>query len=250
MATGYRTQRVALTPSAASVQQDVALQIDAGLLHGTRLCAVVRLPGDLRREQRGLDRQRDGVVGVGEADERAGRGALGDAGVGDEPGGELRRQRERRPHLAGDRPDRVRRAETGVDVVAVAEQLPTTSARVDVSADYGTTWATVYGPTGGQRRSAWAEKLDRAERGLCGAGIPGRFRFESGPWGTAPGWYIDDVGVTTLRVNPTAVYAEPFDASSGGYASGGTNSSWAWVAHHRPRQRSLGHEGVGDQPGG
>ena len=102
------------------------------------------------------------------------------------------------------------------------------SARVDVSADYGTTWTTVYGPTGGSVDLAWAEKLVVLSEAYAVAGFRVRFRFESGPWGTAPGWYIDDVGVTTLRVNPTAVYAEPFDASGGGYASGGTNSSWAW----------------------
>ena len=97
-----------------------------------------------------------------------------------------------------------------------------------MSADYGTTWTTVYGPTGGSVDLAWAEKLVVLSEAYAVAGFRVRFRFESGPWGTAPGWYIDDVGVTTLRVNPTAVYAEPFDASGGGYASGGTNSSWAW----------------------
>ena len=88
---------------------------------------------------------------------------------------------------------------TGVDLVAVAVTTPTTvnpcrrerGLRKDVD---DRVWA-----YRGQLESRWAEKLIVLSEAYAVAGFRVRFRFESGTWGTAPGWYIDDVGVTTLR---------------------------------------------------
>jgi hypothetical protein len=101
-------------------------------------------------------------------------------------------------------------------------------ATVEVSADSGTTWTGVYGPTGGQVDLAWAEKVIVLSEAYAVQGFRVRFRFRSNDRYTAPGWYVDDVGLTALQVNPTPVYSENFDVGNGGYAAGGTNSSWAW----------------------
>ena len=75
---------------------------------------------------------------------------------------------------------------------------------------------------------AWTEKVVVLSEAYAVAGFRVRFRYSSNYAGTAPGWYIDDVGVTVLHVDPTVVYSEDFEAGNGGYTAGGTNSSWAW----------------------
>ena len=75
---------------------------------------------------------------------------------------------------------------------------------------------------------AWTEKVVVLSEAYAVAGFRVRFRYSSNYAGTAPGWYIDDVGVTVLHVDPTVVYSEGFEAGNGGYTAGGANSSWAW----------------------
>ncbi len=55
---------------------------------------------------------------------------------------------------------------------------------------------------------------------------------------TAPGYALA----------PSSVFTTDFEATNGGFAGGGTLSSWAWgTTDERPGQRSLRHEDLGDQ---
>ena len=248
---GYRVQRVTVTPAAASVQQDVALQIDAGS------CTA---PGYARtyayRET--FDASDGGWTGSGTSSWAWGKPTSG-------PGAAHSGTRVWATHLAGN----YSLNENGylvsppIDLSRYAGRRPVlmwsqwlqlgTTERRRVSRSARTTGRR------GRRSTAAGGDVDlgvggeghRAERGLRGAGIPGAVPVPERRYAnTAPGWYIDDVGVTVLQVNPTPVYSETFDTSNGGYASGGTNSSWAWgTPTTGPGIAHSGAGGMGDESG-
>ena len=211
---GYRPQRLTVTPAAASVQQDVALQIDADSCTAPGVRAVVRLPGDLRRQRR-----RAGPAVA----RRRGRGGKPTSGPGaahsgtrvwaTNLAGNYGDRRERGPDLAGDRPDRATPARR--PVLMWSQWLKTNSfwttcgpsgvlclqadnAIVQVSGDAGTTWATVYGPTGRRHRHRVDREVRRAERGLRGCRASGSDSASR----EAPGERPTSAGTSTTWVSP------------------------------------------------
>jgi hypothetical protein len=99
------------------------------------------------------------------------------------------------------------------------------SGQVDVSADGGLTWATVYGGTWwGWSNTRWTRQSVELESFYAVRGFRFRFHFASSSWDdTTTGWYIDDVCVAAGGRVP---YFSSFESDDDGFTTQGP-TSWA-----------------------
>lgn len=107
-------------------------------------------------------------------------------------------------------------------------------ARVAVSNDGGATWNKVYGEVSGPVDLAWTEHTITLDTDYAVRNFRIRFIFRSdGSMVTAPGWYLDDIGIGVIPLPPvTTVYTENFENGNGNFAKTSVRgvSSWAWGA--------------------
>lgn len=88
---------------------------------------------------------------------------------------------------------------------------------VEVSNDGGTTWTRVYGEVSGQIDSAWTQHAVTLTPSYAVRNFRVRFRFRSDSSITYPGYYIDDVGLSTGCTPPAGglVVGHVYDANTG-----------------------------------
>lgn len=88
---------------------------------------------------------------------------------------------------------------------------------VEVSSDGGTTWARVYGEVSGQVDSAWTQHTVALDPGYAVRNFRVRFRLRSDISITYPGYYLDDVGLSTGCTPPAGglVIGHVYDANTG-----------------------------------
>ncbi len=99
--------------------------------------------------------------------------------------------------------------------------------RVQTSRDGGASWATVYGPISGKYDAAWTKREVILDASHAITDVRLRFHIESDAATTAPGWYIDDVGLLPVIIpQETALLTENFEADDGGYTVTGASPSW------------------------
>jgi hypothetical protein len=101
-------------------------------------------------------------------------------------------------------------------------------ASVEVSKDGGSTWTTVWGPTSGGT-AQWEKITVLLDPSYAVSNFRVRFHLVADSSITYPGWYVDDLCIVGVPP-PTSVYSQNFDSNNGGFATSGTNSSWAWGA--------------------
>jgi uncharacterized membrane protein len=101
-------------------------------------------------------------------------------------------------------------------------------ASVEVSKDGGSTWTTVWGPTSGGT-AQWEKITVLLDPSYAVSNFRVRFHLVADFLITYPGWYVDDLCIVGVPP-PTSVYSQNFDSNNGGFATSGTNSSWAWGA--------------------
>lgn len=77
-------------------------------------------------------------------------------------------------------------------------------ASLEVSKDGGGIWTTAYGPVDGNVDLEWAKDLLILDSSYAVADFMARFHFTSDHIITAPGWYLDDVGVGLGSCEPLA----------------------------------------------
>ena len=103
-------------------------------------------------------------------------------------------------------------------------------ARLDVTKDGGSTWATVWGPVGGVSDTSYNRQTALLDPSYNVSNFQFRFYFKSDSSIQYEGWYIDDVGIVGVSVPPpTQVFGSTFDGDNGGFTVSGT-TSWAWGA--------------------
>ncbi|NJN97015.1 MAG: S8 family serine peptidase [Anaerolineales bacterium] len=88
---------------------------------------------------------------------------------------------------------------------------------VEVSSDSGATWTRVYGEVSGQIDSAWTQHVVALSPGYAVRNFRVRFRFRSDTSLTYPGYYLDDVGLSTGCTKPAGglVTGHVYDANTG-----------------------------------
>ena len=102
-------------------------------------------------------------------------------------------------------------------------------AYVDVSANGGSTWATVYGPVSGTIDSVWTKHNVTLGPSYAVSGFRVRFRLVADFIYDYPGWYVDDVAVA-IGCNPVPggmVVGSVADANTGNGLVGATVTSVA-----------------------
>ncbi|WP_423224158.1 carboxypeptidase regulatory-like domain-containing protein [Candidatus Amarolinea aalborgensis] len=106
-------------------------------------------------------------------------------------------------------------------------------ARVAVSNDGGATWNKVYGEVSGPVDLAWTNRTVTLGSDYAVRNFRIRFIFHSDNSVTAPGWYLDDIGIGAVPLPPvTTLYSETFESGNGGFTKTSVSdaSSWAWGA--------------------
>ena len=103
-------------------------------------------------------------------------------------------------------------------------------ARLDVTKDGGATWTPVWGPVGGVTDTAYHQQGVILDSTYNVANFQFRFYFKSDSSLQYEGWYVDDIGITSVPAPaPTTVFTKNFDADNGGFTVSGT-TSFAWGA--------------------
>lgn len=106
-------------------------------------------------------------------------------------------------------------------------------AEVAASNDGGVTWTLIYGAVSGPVDLSWAGQQAQLGPDYAVANFRLRFSFRSDGNVTAPGWYIDDIGIGAVPLPPTTTYyQQDFEANDGGFSKTSVRgaSSWAWGA--------------------
>ncbi len=102
---------------------------------------------------------------------------------------------------------------------------------VETSRDGGSNWTTVYGPISGKYDAAWTKRQVILDASYAITDVRLRFHLSSDAATTAPGWYIDDVGLLPVTIpQEAAILTENFEADGGGYITttqgGAEHTSW------------------------
>lgn len=101
-------------------------------------------------------------------------------------------------------------------------------ASVEVSNNGGTSWTTVYGPIDGTVDSVWTEHSVLLNASYAVSNFQVRFHFTSDVSVTFPGWYVDDITISSGSCDPQVgglVVGNVYDLNTGDPVNG------AWVTN-------------------
>jgi hypothetical protein len=98
---------------------------------------------------------------------------------------------------------------------------------LEASADGGLTWQRIYGEVGGALNLNWAQRRALLDPVYATSQLRLRYRMRANYVNTAPGYYLDDLGIGAFALPTQTVYTEDFELSAGSYITSGT-TTWAW----------------------